>query len=417
MSKRSFITNITPLPTTISRDAAVAHLHDHHAMIELNPLALRHVTTDPPPNAAPDEAESAVWYEITDRINYLPGGAVKGEVVYKACFYNLPRGLQTHVFAPGGVDIRSKWSVGGSMPGEPKEPAELGVNAPREGLYIKEEVDLRCNVFMSNFVKKNLKKSHLVVADKIVERAEQMQGQQSTPRASFLDRPGPWTVERDLGYVQDSSSLARTRPSDSDQRPSWSQHDIHYSYPSHCTCVGTTHDRSCSFFHPDDLTQDDLFRRIQQNKSKLPKPYYAISLPSNSSYSQPSSAAGSPDVDDRYPRELVGSPAKDKCLCTGGLHEQGCPSYPGLRTPLFPSPLTMPTSPATSIQQSPAAFYGVGYFAEAGMVERLRVRRPSDVDELASRSPSDPPLDRELVPAPLRAMAAGGSRQYPHAVD
>ncbi|KAF2169990.1 hypothetical protein M409DRAFT_19605 [Zasmidium cellare ATCC 36951] len=398
MSKRSFITNITPLPASISRDAAVAHLHDHHAMIQLNPLVLRHEITDPPPNAAPDEARDAIWYEITDRINYLPGGAVKGEVVYKACFYNLPRGLQTHVFAPGGVDIKSKWSVGGSMPGEPREPAELGVDAPRDGLYIKEEVDLRCNVFMSNFVKRNLKKSHLVVADKIVERAEQIQGNMNGHKQSLYERPTSRTIERDIGFSQE---LARTASSGSSAGPS--QPNIHYSYPPHCACEGTMHNPSCSFFHPDDVTQVDVFSRIHQNKSK---PYYAISLPSNSSYSQQSSTEASPDVDDRYPRELVGSPARDRCLCTGGLHEEGCPAYPGLRTPHFPSPLTMPTSPATSIQQSPAAFCGFPSLAGAAVSEHLRLRRPSDVAELAaahSRSAEESPMDGDMMPAPLRS--------------
>ncbi|EME46456.1 hypothetical protein DOTSEDRAFT_22524 [Dothistroma septosporum NZE10] len=171
MSRRSFLTNITPLPATVSREAVIAQLHDHSAMIETNPLVLRHELTDPPPNASKDEAENAVWYEITDQINYLPGGLLKGEIAYKACFYNLPQGIQTHVFAPAGVEIRGKWSVRGNMPGEPKEPHELGVKAPTDGLYMMEEVDLRCNVLMSGFVQRNLNKSHVVVADKIVERA------------------------------------------------------------------------------------------------------------------------------------------------------------------------------------------------------------------------------------------------------
>lgn len=86
-------------------------LHDHSAMIELNPLVLRHDTCDPPPNATPDEAEHATWYSITDKINYLPGGLFSSEISYKASFYDLPMGLQTHVLAPAGVDIKSKWSM------------------------------------------------------------------------------------------------------------------------------------------------------------------------------------------------------------------------------------------------------------------------------------------------------------------
>lgn len=186
MFRRSAITNITPLPPHITRETAVSQLHDHHAMIELNPLVLRHEPTSPPPHATPDEAALGDWYSITDEITYLPG--VKSEVTYSACFYNLPTGIQTHVFAPASVDIKSKWSVGGNEPGEAREPAELGVDKPREGLYIKEELNLGCYFFLASFVKKNLKKSHLVVVDKIIERAEGTQSQ--APLATTQSGPG-----------------------------------------------------------------------------------------------------------------------------------------------------------------------------------------------------------------------------------
>lgn len=173
MSTRSFITNITPVPAGIARTAIVEQLHDHSAMIEMNPLVLRHYLSQPPPNASQDEAEHATWYEITDQIDYLPFGLWKSELSYKACFYDQPQGLQTHVFAPAGVDIRSKWTVGGNAPGEPREVHELGANTPRDGLYIKEVVDLRCSVLLGAFVKRNLKKSHATVAEKILARARE----------------------------------------------------------------------------------------------------------------------------------------------------------------------------------------------------------------------------------------------------
>lgn len=44
---------------------------------------------------------------------------VTGKVQYNASFYDLPYGLQTHVYAPLGLDIRGKWSVGGNIAGEP----------------------------------------------------------------------------------------------------------------------------------------------------------------------------------------------------------------------------------------------------------------------------------------------------------
>lgn len=168
MSRRSLFTNITPLPANVSREAAVAWLHNHREMIELNPLVIRHGRCEPHETAPPDEHDCH-WYEMTDTISYL--GLMKGEVTYKGAFHNLPNGLQTHVYAPAGLDMREKWTVCGNMPGEPRAPTEIGVEAPRDGLYIREDVDMRCNFLLTGFVKKNMNKAHKVLVDTIVRKA------------------------------------------------------------------------------------------------------------------------------------------------------------------------------------------------------------------------------------------------------
>ncbi|KAF2482768.1 hypothetical protein BDY17DRAFT_231469, partial [Neohortaea acidophila] len=162
--------HVTPLPPSVTREAAIAHLHNHRQMIQLNPLVLRHELTTPHDSATPDEAKEMVWYEITDMITYVPYTPIKGEVSYKAGFYDIPTGLQTHTFAAGGVDIRGRWTVGGNAPGEPREEVEIGSNKPRDGLYIQEVVDLKCSVFLTSFVKRNLKKSHATLCDSIIEK-------------------------------------------------------------------------------------------------------------------------------------------------------------------------------------------------------------------------------------------------------
>lgn len=111
------------------------------------------------------------WYEITDEISYLPGGLAKSEVTYKAGFYDLEYGLQTHVFAPAGVEIKGLWKVGGNAPGEPPETRELGVETPKAGLYLREDVELRCNFFLTSFVKKNLKGSHAKLVEEMIAKA------------------------------------------------------------------------------------------------------------------------------------------------------------------------------------------------------------------------------------------------------
>jgi len=187
MSKTSFITNIAPLPPSITRDVALAYLHDHVEMITLNPLVIRHSSTTAPPNATLEEQINCKWYEITDKISY---GITKSEVTYKGGFYDLENGLQTHVFAPAGVDLKSLWKVGGNMAHEPPEPPELGVNTPKSGLYLREDVELKCNVFLMSFVKRNLKKSHTKLVQDLVSKANDPK-YAKIGSASVASKPGP----------------------------------------------------------------------------------------------------------------------------------------------------------------------------------------------------------------------------------
>ncbi|KAK2757289.1 hypothetical protein FQN54_004803 [Arachnomyces sp. PD_36] len=180
MSKRTIFTTVTPLAPYMSRELVIETLHSHSEMIELNPLVIRHKPCKAPSGAPPDEFHCS-WYELTDNVQYLPGGMLSSNVSYKACFHDLPRGLQTHVYAPTGLDIKGKWSVCGNLPHEPREPVELGLtNAPREGLYLREDVDMRCNIFMTSFVKKTLKKAHAVLVDRLVIKADLLKGKRES---------------------------------------------------------------------------------------------------------------------------------------------------------------------------------------------------------------------------------------------
>lgn len=167
-------------------------------MIELNPLVIKHEPCKPPKNAPADEFH-CIWYELTDRIQYLPGlgTLTSGQVKYSACFHDLPYGLQTHVYAPMGLDIKNKWTVRGNMPGEPREARELGVDTPRDGLYLREDVDMRCNRVMTGFVKKNLKSAHRVLVERLLAKATLAEDIQYSldrgvnhPRASLLSSEG-----------------------------------------------------------------------------------------------------------------------------------------------------------------------------------------------------------------------------------
>jgi hypothetical protein len=152
---------------------AIALLQNHKEMIELNPLVIDHHPIKAPKNAAADEF-FAVWHEMTDRVQYVPGMGklASSKVSYKGVFHDMPWGLQTHIYAPLGLDIRDKWQIRGNQPGEPREARELGDTAPLDGLYLKEDVDMTCPRMMVGFVKKNLVNAHAVLVDRLLKKAE-----------------------------------------------------------------------------------------------------------------------------------------------------------------------------------------------------------------------------------------------------
>jgi len=171
MSKRTVFTTLTPLPAGISRETVLETLHDHLEMIDLNPLVEERHPIKSPPKATAEEYHCQ-WYSLTDRVQYLPGGLASGKVSYNACFHDLPIGLQTHVYAPMGLNIKGKWTLGGSLPGESVAPVEMGVGAPLQGLWIREDVDMKCNIMMTSFVKKTLKKAHASLVDRLLVKAQ-----------------------------------------------------------------------------------------------------------------------------------------------------------------------------------------------------------------------------------------------------
>lgn len=195
MNKRTVFTTITPLPPSMTRAAAVSFLHNHLEMIDLNPLVIAR-TPIPAPAHSPPEETTCVWYEITDKIDYIPGVPyASGKTVYTCAFHDMPWGLQTHCYAPLGLEIRDKWSVGGSLPGEKSEPQELGLGAPTQGLYLREDVDFTCNILLASFVKKTLTKSHGTLVQALAAKAEAQgvpltMGQEEWQTKSSFSHPG-----------------------------------------------------------------------------------------------------------------------------------------------------------------------------------------------------------------------------------
>ncbi|KAH6719618.1 hypothetical protein BKA61DRAFT_707364 [Leptodontidium sp. MPI-SDFR-AT-0119] len=184
---KTLFTTITPLPAGVSRQTVLETLHSHIEMIDLNPAHTERHRINPPPEATPEEYHCA-WYQITDTISYLPG--YKGKVSFKACFHDLANGLQNHVYAPMGLDIKEKWTLGGNMPGEPVMPAEIGIGAPISGLYLREDVEMKCNFLMTRFVRKTLKDALATLVARLVVKAQLQEAAETNRRLEWGSPPG-----------------------------------------------------------------------------------------------------------------------------------------------------------------------------------------------------------------------------------
>ncbi|RYP76392.1 hypothetical protein DL771_001831 [Monosporascus sp. 5C6A] len=177
LRKKEVYTVVTPIPGFIPRQLAIDILHSHGEVITLNPLVLSHRPIPAPRDAVDADEYFATWYEITERVQYVPGlGRLgSGVISFRGCFHDLPWGLQTHIYAPVGVELRVRYRIAGNQPGvePPASRPEIGVaDAPRDGLYLREDIEIRCNIAMMGLVKSQMKAASKEMVARIIKKAE-----------------------------------------------------------------------------------------------------------------------------------------------------------------------------------------------------------------------------------------------------
>ncbi|CAK7271202.1 hypothetical protein SEPCBS119000_004480 [Sporothrix epigloea] len=177
LRKKELVTIITPIPGFIPRQLAIDILHSHSEVITLNPLVLEHKPIKAPRDASSDEYYST-WYEILERIQYVPGlGRLgSGKLAFNGCFHDMPWGLQAHIYAPMNTDLKYKYRIAGNQPGiEPPETLEMGLaalGAPSDGLYLREDVEVKCSIAAMSFVRSQLKAASKLMVQRIIKKAE-----------------------------------------------------------------------------------------------------------------------------------------------------------------------------------------------------------------------------------------------------
>lgn len=198
---KSIYTTIDLIPSHIPRQLAIELLQSHGELITLNPLVLDYSPIKAPRDAPNDEYYSS-WYEITQRIQFMPGIGKLGssKLSFRGCFHDMPWGVQTHMYVMFGIELRHKYQVKGNQPGEPPEPKELGSNAPSEGLYLRVDTQIKCNFSMLSFIKKELKAASKTMIERMIKKAE------------LIDAGMLQAMFDDSGKLKTSNPNDRSRP-------------------------------------------------------------------------------------------------------------------------------------------------------------------------------------------------------------
>ncbi|GAQ46176.1 similar to An18g02600 [Aspergillus niger] len=168
LRKKEVYTNTISLPSNIPRKLAIDILHNHGEIISLNPLVISHTPIKAPRNAPADEYYST-WYEITERVRYVPG-----TISFKGCFHDEPWGLKTHTYAPMGVDLRKTYRIIESPINDPLPAFTVTQSAGNKngGLCLREDVEIECNITLISFVKSQLRAASKILVDRLIKKAE-----------------------------------------------------------------------------------------------------------------------------------------------------------------------------------------------------------------------------------------------------
>ncbi len=173
--KESFTVE-TPIPRFVPRQLAIDSLHAHDEVITLNPLVLSHQHIPAPRTATTDEYFND-WYEIVQRIQYVPaiGKPGSGKITFRGCFHNMPWGLQTHVYAPMDIDLRNEYYITEARQATQQfvtqESPVQAVDTPNDALHLCNNIQVQCNIAMMSFVKAQLTAANKEMVQRIVKKA------------------------------------------------------------------------------------------------------------------------------------------------------------------------------------------------------------------------------------------------------
>lgn len=197
------------------------------------------------------------------------------------------------------IDMRNNWRICGNQPGEPPEVKELGIKAPAEGLYLREDIEIKCNVTMVSFVKSQMKSASKVMVDRMIKKAELLDagvlqamfdnGRLKTvnpaDRSSTLNHTTSYhqSISPRMSYQSPFSPSGRPySPNDIGRISSWGPGQ---SYQPKYQDVPVAMELPGDFYHPSGIPEPPPSAGLHPSAS----------LSSHNRYSQASSTGSSPD--------------------------------------------------------------------------------------------------------------------------
>lgn len=90
-------------------------------------------------------------------------------------------------------------------------PVEMGLGVPLKGLYVREDVDMRCNMIMTGFVKKTLKAAHAELVARLSVKA-QLEGVKTENARTASTYGSPMVGYPDSGHTASVSGTPTFAP-------------------------------------------------------------------------------------------------------------------------------------------------------------------------------------------------------------
>jgi hypothetical protein len=173
----SRLTKRLALPPSVTREAAVALLHNHDFILRLDPEFIKYEERSGPRSDETREA-GARYYTVTDVMTTLPHQIWESTVQFDAQLTNLENGVRWLIHAPLGLVQMSDWMILQVPEDDSEEERQVEQDRREEGrrrvrikpqLFMVQDGSMKCNLFLARLIKSKVDENATGMNRKILE--------------------------------------------------------------------------------------------------------------------------------------------------------------------------------------------------------------------------------------------------------